>query len=42
MDLREMLDKLGTVTGLVCEEKDPEEFLNTMLNQVINFPNLSF
>ncbi|XP_039256844.2 ubiquitin carboxyl-terminal hydrolase CYLD-like [Styela clava] len=34
MQLRELLDKLGSVSGLVNEEKDPEEFLNTLLLQV--------
>lgn len=34
MQLRQLLDKLGSVTGMVSEEKDPEEFLNTLLVQV--------
>ncbi|XP_028410189.1 ubiquitin carboxyl-terminal hydrolase CYLD-like [Dendronephthya gigantea] len=34
-ELREHLDRLGTVTGLVGEEKDPEEFLSTLFRQVL-------
>ncbi|XP_076818225.1 ubiquitin carboxyl-terminal hydrolase CYLD-like [Clavelina lepadiformis] len=34
MLLRELLDELGSVTGLTNEEKDPEEFLQTLLNHV--------
>ena len=34
MKLRELLDELGSVTGLTNEEKDPEEFLQTLLNHV--------
>ncbi|XP_006811818.1 ubiquitin carboxyl-terminal hydrolase CYLD-like [Saccoglossus kowalevskii] len=33
-DLRKLLDRLGSVSGLTSEEKDPEEFLNTLLQQV--------
>ena len=35
LELRQLLDRLGTVTGLVEEEKDPEEFLTTLLEQVL-------
>ncbi|CAB3988895.1 ubiquitin carboxyl-terminal hydrolase CYLD isoform X3, partial [Paramuricea clavata] len=35
LELRQLLDKLGTVTGLVGEEKDPGEFLTTLLHQVL-------
>ncbi|XP_003747581.1 ubiquitin carboxyl-terminal hydrolase CYLD [Galendromus occidentalis] len=43
MKLRELLDKLGSVSGLTCEEKDPEEFLNclTQMLQVEPFLHLS-
>nr|XP_009860718.1 ubiquitin carboxyl-terminal hydrolase CYLD [Ciona intestinalis] len=34
MKLRELLDELGSVSGLTNEEKDPEEFLQTLLNHV--------
>ncbi|XP_078367475.1 ubiquitin carboxyl-terminal hydrolase CYLD-like [Oculina patagonica] len=33
--LRELLDKLSSTAGLVNEEKDPEEFLNSLLQQVL-------
>ncbi|XP_038066495.1 uncharacterized protein LOC119736553 [Patiria miniata] len=32
--LREHLDQLGTTKGLMSEEKDPEEFLHTLLSEV--------
>lgn len=35
MKLRELLEKLSSVTGLTCEEKDPEEFLNSLLAQIM-------
>ncbi|XP_061429111.1 ubiquitin carboxyl-terminal hydrolase CYLD-like isoform X3 [Lethenteron reissneri] len=35
MQLRKQLDKIGYVTGLTCEEKDPEEFLNTLFQHVL-------
>lgn len=35
MRLRELLEKLSSVTGLTCEEKDPEEFLNSLLTQIM-------
>ncbi|GAB6021361.1 hypothetical protein CHUAL_003969 [Chamberlinius hualienensis] len=35
MELRELLDKHGSVSGLTCEEKDPEEFLNSLLQQTL-------
>jgi ubiquitin thioesterase CYLD len=34
MKLRAKLEKLGDIDGLTHEEKDPEEFLNTLLQQV--------
>lgn len=40
MKLRELLDKLGSVSGLTCEEKDPEEFLNC-LTQMLQVQNQS-
>ncbi|XP_026469508.1 ubiquitin carboxyl-terminal hydrolase CYLD [Ctenocephalides felis] len=36
MKLRKLLEKLSSVTGLTCEEKDPEEFLNCLLSQILN------
>lgn len=35
MRLRERLEKLSSVTGLTSEEKDPEEFLNSLLAQIL-------
>ncbi|UYV63455.1 CYLD [Cordylochernes scorpioides] len=35
MKLRTLLDKLSSVSGLTSEEKDPEEFLNCLLNQIM-------
>lgn len=35
MHLRKLLDKLSSVTGLMTEEKDPEEFLNSLLTQIM-------
>lgn len=35
MKLRELLDKLSSVSGLTSEEKDPEEFLNSLLAQIM-------
>ncbi|XP_067128573.1 ubiquitin carboxyl-terminal hydrolase CYLD isoform X2 [Centruroides vittatus] len=35
MKLRKLLDKLSSVSGLTTEEKDPEEFLNSLLNQIL-------
>ncbi|XP_068743882.1 ubiquitin carboxyl-terminal hydrolase CYLD-like isoform X2 [Montipora capricornis] len=35
LQLRELLDKLSSTAGLVNEEKDPEEFLNALLQQVL-------
>lgn len=34
MKLRQLLDKLSSVSGLTSEEKDPEEFLNCILSQI--------
>lgn len=34
MRLRQLLDKLSSVSGLTSEEKDPEEFLNCILSQI--------
>ncbi|XP_058121481.1 ubiquitin carboxyl-terminal hydrolase CYLD isoform X2 [Anopheles coustani] len=35
LKLRELLDQLSSVTGLMSEEKDPEEFLNSLLAQIL-------
>ena len=35
MHLRTLLEKLTSVRGLTSEEKDPEEFLNLVLNQIL-------
>uniref|UniRef100_T1KJA6 ubiquitinyl hydrolase 1 n=1 Tax=Tetranychus urticae TaxID=32264 RepID=T1KJA6_TETUR len=35
MHLRTLLEKLTSVRGLTSEEKDPEEFLNLLLNQIL-------
>ncbi|EJY58028.1 AAEL013253-PB [Aedes aegypti] len=35
MKLRHLLDRLSSVTGLTSEEKDPEEFLNSLLAQIL-------
>ncbi|XP_076333732.1 ubiquitin carboxyl-terminal hydrolase CYLD-like isoform X2 [Tachypleus tridentatus] len=35
MQLRTLLDELGSIRGLTSEEKDPEEFLNSLLNQIL-------
>nr|CAG4636049.1 EOG090X03LH [Eubosmina coregoni]SVE69706.1 EOG090X03LH [Eubosmina coregoni] len=35
MKLRRLLQKLGFVTGLTTEEKDPEEFLHCLLSQTL-------
>lgn len=35
MNLRRLLDQLSSVQGLTCEEKDPEEFLNSLLAQIL-------
>lgn len=35
MTLRRHLDKLSSVSGLTTEEKDPEEFLNSLLAQIL-------
>lgn len=35
MRLRHLLEKLSSVTGLTSEEKDPEEFLNSLLAQIM-------
>ncbi|XP_058452232.1 uncharacterized protein LOC131430943 isoform X2 [Malaya genurostris] len=35
MKLRQLLDRLSSVTGLTTEEKDPEEFLNSLLAQIL-------
>lgn len=35
MNLRKLLDQLSNVSGLTCEEKDPEEFLNSLLAQIL-------
>lgn len=35
MKLRQLLDKLSSISGLTTEEKDPEEFLNSLLAQIM-------
>lgn len=35
MKLRELLDRLSSVKGLTSEEKDPEEFLNSLMAQIL-------
>ncbi|CAH1778728.1 unnamed protein product [Owenia fusiformis] len=35
LKLRTLLDQLGTVQGMMGEEKDPEEFLNSLLQQIM-------
>lgn len=35
MKLRHLLDKLSSVKGLCNEEKDPEEFLNSLVAQIL-------
>ncbi|XP_076323351.1 ubiquitin carboxyl-terminal hydrolase CYLD-like [Tachypleus tridentatus] len=35
MHLRKLLEELGSVRGLTSEEKDPEEFLNSLLQQIL-------
>lgn len=35
LKLRKLLDRLSSVTGLMTEEKDPEEFLNSLLAQIL-------
>lgn len=35
MTLRKLLDQLSSVSGLTSEEKDPEEFLNSLLAQIL-------
>lgn len=35
MSLRKLLDQLSSVSGLTSEEKDPEEFLNSLLAQIL-------
>ncbi|XP_059163557.1 ubiquitin carboxyl-terminal hydrolase CYLD-like isoform X2 [Physella acuta] len=35
LKLRELLDKLGTIPGMMGEEKDPEEFLSSLLTQIM-------
>ncbi|CAH1138030.1 unnamed protein product [Phyllotreta striolata] len=35
MKLRRLMDKLSNVSGLTSEEKDPEEFLNSLLAQIL-------
>ncbi|XP_052817138.1 ubiquitin carboxyl-terminal hydrolase CYLD-like [Mya arenaria] len=34
MKLRKLLDKVGKIPGMMSEEKDPEEFLNLLLNEI--------
>ncbi|KAJ8973997.1 hypothetical protein NQ317_002393 [Molorchus minor] len=35
MKLRRLLDRLSNVSGLTSEEKDPEEFLNSLLAEIL-------
>lgn len=35
MKLRTLLEELSSVSGLTSEEKDPEEFLNSLLAQIL-------
>lgn len=35
MHLRTLLERLSSVRGLTSEEKDPEEFLNLLLNEIL-------
>lgn len=35
MKLRTLLEDLSSVSGLTSEEKDPEEFLNSLLAQIL-------
>lgn len=35
MNLRRLLDRLSSVSGLTSEEKDPEEFLHSLLAQIL-------
>lgn len=35
MHLRTLLEKISSVRGLTSEEKDPEEFLNILLNEIL-------
>ncbi len=43
MALRTLLDTLSSVSGLTDQEKDPEEFLNSLFSQVAsNLFSLSF
>ncbi|XP_054164962.1 ubiquitin carboxyl-terminal hydrolase CYLD-like [Oppia nitens] len=35
MHLRTLLEKISSVRGLTTEEKDPEEFINLLLNQIL-------
>ncbi|CAL1538479.1 unnamed protein product [Lymnaea stagnalis] len=35
LKLRDLLDKLGTIPGMMGEEKDPEEFLSALLTQIM-------
>lgn len=35
MKLRKLLDRLGSVSGLTSEEKDPEEFLHCLLSEIM-------
>lgn len=35
MHLRQLLEKISSVRGLTSEEKDPEEFINLLLNEIL-------
>lgn len=36
MKLRTLLEKLSSISGLTSEEKDPEEFLTSLVAQILN------
>ncbi|KAF7992269.1 hypothetical protein HCN44_001594 [Aphidius gifuensis] len=36
MKLRKLLEKLSSISGLTSEEKDPEEFLTSLVAQILN------
>jgi ubiquitin thioesterase CYLD len=40
MQLRKLLDKLSNVEGMMGEEKDPEEFLRSLLEQTLKMEAL--
>ena len=40
MQLRRLLDRLSDVDGMMGEEKDPEEFLRSLLEQTLKMEPL--